>query len=69
MSVRYEVRRDLAVSGWTVYDVSTGEPARWKGVLQTSLSAEDADDLADLLNRLDRIHRGSRNRFRPLPRP
>lgn len=63
MTVRYEVRRDLAGPGWTVYDVSTGEPAEWKGVQQVGLSAEDADDLADLLNHLDR-----RGRSRPEPR-
>ena len=59
MSARYDVRHDLAGVGWTVYDVSTGEPAEWNGVQQVGLGLADADDLADLLNRMDRKRRDS----------
>ncbi|ACB27611.1 hypothetical protein Mrad2831_5666 [Methylobacterium radiotolerans JCM 2831] len=48
----YDMRPDD--EGWTVYAVSTDEPARVNGVRQTGLDMEKADDLVDLLNRLAR---------------
>jgi hypothetical protein len=46
----YNMRPDD--EGWTVYKVSTDEPARINGVPQTSLDIEKADDMVDLLNLL-----------------
>ncbi|XYD07393.1 hypothetical protein R1A27_19990 [Methylobacterium sp. NMS12] len=48
----FDMREDP--EGWTVYDSRTDEPARVKGVPQTGLEMEKADDLVDLLNRLAR---------------
>jgi hypothetical protein len=42
----------LPESDLTVYDVTTDMPAMVEGLLQISLSLEDADDVADLLNHL-----------------
>ena len=43
----FDMREDD--EGWTVFDVATGEPARVKGVPQTGLDMDVADDLVDLL--------------------
>ncbi|MCC0809288.1 hypothetical protein FPV16_24340 [Methylobacterium sp. W2] len=45
--------------GWTVRNVKSGEPAFVKGVRQTQLSLDDADDLVDLLNNLEMLEPGS----------
>lgn len=39
--------------GWAVVSVDTGETALVNGVLQCSMSLDDADDLADLLNGIE----------------
>jgi hypothetical protein len=44
----FDVKRND--EGWTVYDVSTEEPATIDGVEQVGLPLDDADELADLLN-------------------
>jgi len=49
---RFALRPDR--SGWTVYEVWTGEPAVIAMVSQTGLSEEDAQHTADLLNRRSR---------------
>ena len=46
---RFTIRRDN--TGWSVYEVWTGEPAVIALVPQTGLSEEDAKHTADLLNR------------------
>lgn len=46
---RFAIRRDR--TGWTVFEVWTGEPAVIALVPQTGLSEEDARHTADLLNR------------------
>jgi hypothetical protein len=46
---RFTLRRDR--TGWTVYEVWTGEPAVIALVPQTGLSQEDAQHTAALLNR------------------
>jgi hypothetical protein len=46
---RFAVRRDR--TGWTVYEVWTGEPAVIALVPQTGLSEGDAQHTATLLNR------------------
>ena len=46
---RFALRRDR--TGWTVYEVWTGEPAIIALVPQTGLSEEDAQHTAGLLNR------------------
>lgn len=51
MAVRYDMRRDH--EGYTVFDIWTGWPALVKGVEQTGLDIELADDLVDLLNILN----------------
>ena len=49
---RFVLRPDR--SGWTVYEIWTGEPAVIALVPQTGLSQEDAQHTADLLNRRTR---------------
>jgi len=46
---RYHLRQDS--TGWTVYDIWTGEPVALALTVQTGLTLADAHDLADLLNR------------------
>ncbi len=46
---RFGVRRDR--TGWSVFEVWTGEPAVIALVPQTGLSEEDAQHTAELLNR------------------
>lgn len=46
----FDMRQDAY--GWTVYDTTTGEPARVNDVAQVGLELEKADDLVDLLNLL-----------------
>lgn len=45
---RYAVRKDA--SGWTVYEIFTGEPARVGGAAQTGMSEVDAQHQVGLLN-------------------
>lgn len=45
----YDVRADRV--GWTVYDVETGKPALFEGLVLTELTHETADVLTSLLNR------------------
>ncbi|MCJ2129260.1 hypothetical protein [Methylobacterium sp. E-045] len=45
--------------GWTIFNVKTHEPALVKGVRQTQLPLDDADDLVDLLNAMERAAPGS----------
>ena len=51
---RYRIRPDA--SGWTVYEVWTGEPALVASKAQTGLSEDDARHTASLLN--SRTRRG-----------
>ena len=46
---RFALRRDR--TGWTVYEVWTGEPVVIAMILQTGLSEADAQHTADLMNR------------------
>jgi hypothetical protein len=46
---RFDLRRDR--TGWTVYEVWTGEPVVIAMVSQTGLSEADAQHTADLMNR------------------
>ena len=46
---RFALRRDR--SGWTVYEIWTGEAAVIAMTPQTGLTQEDAQHTADLLNR------------------
>jgi hypothetical protein len=48
-SDRYGLRPDT--SGWTVFELWTGEPATIASVRQTGLSEDDAKHTAALLNR------------------
>lgn len=50
MTAQYDIND--AVTGWYVYDVKTGIPAKVDDRPQVGMSFEDADDLADLLNHL-----------------
>jgi hypothetical protein len=50
MAARCDIKSED--DGWSVYDTSTGLPAKVNDMVQVGLSLEDADDLADLLNRL-----------------
>lgn len=45
--------------GWTVFNTKSHQPALWKGVRQTQLPLEDAEDLVDLLNAMERASPGS----------
>jgi len=48
MLFRYQVRAEI--SGWTVYDVLTGHPASFNGLILGGLPSEDADNVAVFLN-------------------
>jgi hypothetical protein len=48
-SDRFGLRPDP--SGWTVYEVWSGEPAKVGGAAQSGLTEEDARHIAELLNR------------------
>jgi len=48
MSARYDIREDG--SGWSVFDVWTGQTVVIALVPQTGMDIQDADELADLLN-------------------
>jgi hypothetical protein len=50
MWFRYQVRPEI--SGWTVYDVLTGLPAAFNGLILGGLRSEDATDVAVFLNLL-----------------
>ena len=54
---RFTLRRDR--TGWTVFEVWTGEPAVIAMVPQTGLSEDDAQHTAALLNR--RARNGDRS--------
>lgn len=54
---RFALRRDR--TGWTVYEVWTGEPVVIAMVSQMGLSEADAQHTADLMNR--RARRGDRS--------
>lgn len=56
MKRRYDIRPDS--TGWTVFDIWTGEPAVIALLQQTRLDLRDAVDLAGLLN--EQVARGSR---------
>jgi hypothetical protein len=45
---RYALRRDA--TGWTVFEVFTGQPAVVGGAPQTKLSEADAEHILGLLN-------------------
>jgi hypothetical protein len=56
LSCHYDIREDD--TGWSVYDVWTGEPVVIGLTPQTGMDIQDADELADLLNlRADRGER------------
>ncbi|MHC2089489.1 hypothetical protein [Methylobacterium sp. CM6244] len=55
--IEYDMRPEP--DGWTVYNVATGVPALWKGVRQTQLPLDEAEDLVDLLNAMERAAPGS----------
>lgn len=48
MTTRHEIRADG--TGWTVFDVFTGQPVVIHEVPQTGLRIEDAQELARLMN-------------------
>ena len=48
MPQRYDIREDG--SGWTVFDIFTGEPVVISLVPQTGLDIQDAAELAELLD-------------------
>jgi len=48
MPQRYDIREDE--SGWTVFDIFTGEPVVISLVPQTGLDIQDADELVELLD-------------------
>jgi hypothetical protein len=50
MSARYDIRED--VTGWSVYDVWTGQTVVLDDAKQIFTEIQDADDVADLLNYL-----------------
>jgi hypothetical protein len=50
MTAQHDINN--AVTGWYVYDIITGAPAKVNDRPQIGMSFEDADDLADLLNHL-----------------
>jgi len=49
-AIRYVVRPEIG--GWTVYDVVTGRPAAFKGLVLGGLPAADAGDVVAFLNRV-----------------
>ncbi|QCO03419.1 hypothetical protein D3867_15200 (plasmid) [Azospirillum argentinense] len=57
MNPVYDIAPNPAGNGWMVIDTTTGDVARVGDREMSSLSIEDADDLADLLNHLERIKR------------
>jgi hypothetical protein len=52
---RFHLRPDR--TGWTVYDIWTGEPVALALLVQSGLAHEDALELAELLNRPDAVTR------------
>jgi hypothetical protein len=50
MFVRYRVRPEI--SGWTVYDVLSGRPAAFNGLVLGGLDSKDADEVVVFLNGL-----------------
>jgi hypothetical protein len=46
---RYHIREER--TGWTVYDIWTGEPVALALSVQSGLSFSEAQDLTELLNR------------------
>jgi hypothetical protein len=54
VSVRHAASRYVAwpeISGWTVYDVTTGRPAAWNGLVLGGLHLDDATAVVLFLNR------------------
>lgn len=48
MLARSEIREED--TGWTVFDVFTGQPVVIDDIVQANLGIQEADDLVDLLN-------------------
>lgn len=59
VSVRYVAWPEI--SGWTVYDVMTGRPAAWNGLVLGGLQLDDATAVVLFLNRT--LHELRRSRL------
>jgi hypothetical protein len=55
MTARYDIEQDE--TGWTVFDIFTGQPVLVHDVPQTGLEFDDADDLADVLSLAERKYK------------